>query len=101
MKKREYDKIIEGNGVLASVINWFWRWLIVKITVTCFALLFLTGFIMIWNIKDLLLDCKNNQVFFNKDEMYLYGEYAKLFAGIVFAFAINGMAWYAVAKTCL
>lgn len=97
----KHDRIIKGNGVLSRVINWFWRWLIVKIAFACFVILFLTGFIMIWNVKDLMDDCKYNQVFLKKNSIYLYGEYVKLFAGIVFAFAINGIAWYSVAKTFL
>ena len=97
----KHDRIIKDNGVLSRVINWFWRWLIVKIAFACFVLLFLSGFIMILDIKDLIDYCKYNKGFPKKNSIYLYGEYAKLFAGIVFAFSINGIAWYLVAKTFL
>jgi len=68
--------------------------LLIKILVACFALVYISSIIMIWNYKDLLLSCKNHQMFYGKSKIYLWQEYIILAFSTLFMIAVNVVTWY-------
>jgi hypothetical protein len=96
MSDLDYNKILKGNNFFSNIINWFWQWLLVNIFVYIIYIVFFSGFIMIFNIKDLAIDYKNTMYFYEKKKSFLYLQYIKLLFSILLALLINGLCWFCI-----
>ncbi len=82
--------------LIAKTLNWFVE--LAKIITGILSILLLSGPIMLYNNIELFRDCKNNQVFYNKGKVYLWGQYTQLVFCIIFCFVVNALFCYVLFK---